>query len=145
MTPNELYAMPPQELNDDLNLLRGCHFNHIPEIDEWVNLYDIKYQDKIDIKILKEFHFDHRRFWRLGTVWFNKQPVMIIRNAGREGDDHYSRYVTDEAQYAAMISYIRSLLPADPQPDLVDPNADIPGLTTFYGHSLDGPFERHDF
>jgi len=68
---------------------------------------------------------------------------MIIQNAGREGDDHRRRFVTDKEKYKEMIKYIRTLLESEEEiEDYFDPNEDIQGLDSFYGHTLDGVFKR---
>lgn len=143
-TPNELYAMTPEEISNDVGRLIGCYYNHIPEIDEYGNLYHIK-TPRIEIKYLKDWCYDGRRVWRLATVWFWDKPVMIIQNAGREGDDHHARFITDPKQYKEMIQYIIALMEI-PEPELEDvykPDEDIEGLTEFYDQSLDGYFERY--
>ncbi len=142
MTPNELYAMEPEEVTYSLDYLSGVYFNHV-DIDEMDMLatFNVK-QDRVEIRMLKNFCFDGRRIWRLATVWFDKQPVMVIQNAGREGDDHQERFITDVEQFSKMVGFIRSLVPPE-QIDVYDPNQQIDGLTSFYGNSLDGPFEYY--
>lgn len=143
-TPNELYAMTPEETTNDVSRLVGCYYNHIPEIDEYAEFYHIE-TPRIEIKYLKDWCYDGRRVWQLATVWFWNKPVMIIQNAGREGDDHRVRFITDPEQYKLMIEYIIALMEI-PEPKLEDvykPDEDIDGLTEFYGQSLDGYFERY--
>lgn len=146
MTPDELYARAPESLSSDLHFLRGSVFDHIPELEG--NLRQDDPNQRVIIRCYKEFYFDTRRFWRICSVWFDSKPIMIIRNAGREGDDHRSRFVTDAPGYIRMVVYLQTLT----QPrcdrdstikDEVDPALDIPDLTTFYGDTLDGYFVRH--
>jgi hypothetical protein len=65
---------------------------------------------------------------------------MIIRNAGREGDDHRSRFITHPARYSDLLKYLATL--ANPAPkealggDVVPLDQDIPKLGEFYGESL---------
>ncbi|PRY33856.1 hypothetical protein CLV58_1195 [Spirosoma oryzae] len=148
MTANELYQYPVESESKDLNDLRGCYYNHIPEIDQFWNYLDQDVLDKNDrvvIKTLKFFNFDGRRYWQLATVWYQNQPVMVIQNAGREGDDHARRFITNPELYREMILFIYSLLPLtiqDTTNDLIDPTVDNPALTSFYHNTLTGHFER---
>ncbi len=151
MTPNELYMRIPENSHYDLEYLIGFYYNHIPEIEEISDANEK--EQRVLIKEYKNFDFDGRRIWRLASVWFDDnnladfghKPVMIIQNAGREGDDRTGRFITDEKLYMEMIIYLRSLVKED-RPitsDVVDPDVDINNLTSFYGNELDGHFERY--
>jgi hypothetical protein len=145
MNANQIYALPPEKVTTKIGSLMGCYYNHIPEVDYAERLYSVE-QNLIEIKKVKFFNFDGRRYWSLQTVWFDKAPVMIIQNAGREGDDHAERFITDLEHFWNMIKFIRDLVPPSDDftaKDIIDPDEDIPGLTEFYGNSLDGVFERY--
>lgn len=140
MKPSELYAREPEKVNMDTSVLFGCYFNHMPEIqDGWQYNYLELANSHIQIRYYKNYSYDGRRIWRLASVWFDDKPFMIIRNAGREGDDHASRFVTDVNTYRAAVSYLRSILPPQFQEisNVVSVDDDIRDLTTFYGDSLD--------
>ena len=147
-TPNELYAMTPESTTNDVFHLVGFSYNHVPEIsdDLLVNINFVK-ADRVDIEFLKNWNFDFRRVWILATVWFDGKPVMIIQNAGREGDDHSRRFITDSETFFQMISYIRTLLVNIVKIDnkILAINADEHNarLTEFYGNKLDGYFEKY--
>lgn len=147
MTPADLYSRTPQYETHELSAIHNYCYSHIPEINTYVGVMDEIYDhdEKVQIKVLKEFDFDHRTFWRLATVWFEGNPVMIIRNAGREGDDHKSRFVTDPDQYKLMVKYINTLIPPDFNKieGVVDATQEIDKLDDFYDNSLNGYFERH--
>jgi len=155
MTPNELYYnRVPENSHYDLDYLIGFYYNHIPEIDEIDGISDANEKEqRVLIKEYKNFDFDGRRIWRLASVWFDDnnlanfghKPVMIIQNAGREGDDSTGRFITDEQLYKEMIMHIRTLVKGRPYEtsDVVDPDVDINNLTSFYGNDLDGHFERY--
>ena len=155
MTPNELYNRMPEDSHFDLECLIGFYYSHIPEIESLAFTNANEDEQRVLIKEYKYFDFDGRRFWRLASVWFDDtkddkladayKPVMIIQNAGREGDDHDARFITDEQLYMEMVTYIRSLKKEDPNEvyDVVDPDVDINNLTSFYGCDLDGHFERY--
>lgn len=147
MTPNELYDREPEQvvlaIEPDTRLvgyLDGCYYNHVPEVDEHAQ-YNAS--DRVECRIYKDFNFDGRRFWRLASIWFDGKPVMIVQNAGREGDDWAKRYVTDQKAYAEMVYHIMSLMKPELDMgghDFVDPDTDIEDLTSFYGNELDGYF-----
>ena len=148
MTPRQIYEMPAERADKELSCLVGCYYNHIPEVgDHWGDwLWGFK-QDRVEIKYIKDFYYDGRRIWRLATVWFDGNPIMIIQNAGREGDDHRAKFVTDLDGYIKMVGYIASLLPNEYRESVktVSIEDDLPELTEFYGQRLDDPFHRHTY
>ena len=151
MTPNDLYKMESQSVDIGIGMLFGFYFNHIEEMDNLIgDDYSYKHNidhsifTKIEVRVIKHFNFDGRRFWRLATVWFEGLPIMVIQNAGREGDDHRERFITDPEAFKRMLSYIKSLVPCElPKIPSFAADAEIKGLIDFYGQSLDGIFERH--
>lgn len=151
MKINELLALTPEKESTDIRILFGFYYNHIKELkiggiyeDNWSYLREtLKEQDRIVIKYYKEHYFDYRRIWALASVYFDGKPVMVIQNAGREGDDYSRRYIIDKANYIKMIQFIPTLI--QPSIDLeirnvVDPEQDIEGLDEFYGYKLNGYF-----
>ena len=159
MTPNELYAREPEKvihpLGEDssygpdyqLRHFVGCYYNHLGNDFNIWDIEGINRSTRVSLKIYKDFDFDGRRFWRLLSVWFDNTPVMILQNAGREGDDWVGRIITDGEMYNNMMNHIRSLFrykhDDEFDGDLCDPDVDYPSLTEFYGNSLDGSFERY--
>lgn len=158
ISPNELYAREPKEVlgakfdNYDY-IWWGSYFNHVPEIDQYA---EYESTDRIQVKIYQDFDFDGRRFWRLASIWYEMQtdaftfehlPVMIIRNAGREGDDFSDRFITNPEAYKQMVAHINTLKKFDKAEldDCVDPAEPVDSLLEFYGNSLDGHFERYNF
>lgn len=149
MTPRQIYEMPAERVDTDLAHLFGCYYNHLPEagdksdISSWI--HGIK-QERVSIRFIKDFCFDGRRVWQLAVVVFDGQPVMITQNAGREGDDHAARFITDMDGVMRMAQFIISLKPVEhiaEEGKLVGLDEDIPSLTKFYGQRLDDPFHRH--
>lgn len=143
MTPKELYEISTDQVGP-LTYLKESNYDHIPEaiVDQW-DLIDIK-SDLITIKIVKEFYFDARRFWRLCTVWYDNKPFMIIQNAGREGDDHSERIITNADLYNTACVHIRKLIRVSVNDiSIVDENSNLNNLISFYGSSLTGDFERY--
>ena len=69
--------MQPQYDTKDVSILRGFYYDHGPEMGD---MYHIEANDNkfTIIRVVKEFDFDGRRFWRLATVWHDGIPVMVI-------------------------------------------------------------------
>ena len=146
MTPNNLYAMAPQRVSNQVRNLAGYHYNHVPEVakDFFTQAYTISL-NRVEIRFLKDWCFDGSRVWQLATVWFDGDPVMIIQNAGHEGDDYTNRFITHVGNFIKMCAHIRGLLPVESSEfinDLVDADQQIEELTNFYGYNLDGHFDR---
>lgn len=171
-TPNDVYNLEPEETINVFNgtneyygsphSLWGCYYNHVPEIKEEDQYGKWEHSRRIKMRVYKHFNFDGRRWWRLASIWFDEQlpsdhpfleeeswvPVMIIRNAGREGDDFRDRFITDVDAYRIMVKHIFSLrILADgdinTENDIVDSDVEIKDLLNFYGNSLNGWFERY--
>ena len=148
MKPSQLYERQPERESLDLSYLRGkyANYDHLPELgDKYEVPLDLSANKYVVVRFYKEFHFDSRRFWALASVWYNGRPVMIVQNAGREGDDHRHRFITNEELFRKMLGYIWSIstMTKDVETtDIVDKDSDIPDLTDFYGNRLDGHFER---
>lgn len=149
MTPRQIYEMPAERVDNDPSHLFGYYYyNHLPEagdkedIRSWI--HDIK-QERISIRFIKDFCFDGRRVWRLAVVVFDGRPVMITQNAGREGDDHAVRFITDIDGMMRMAEFIISLKPPEriDEVERVGLDEDIPHLAEFYGQRLDDPFHHH--
>ena len=149
----ELLTHEIQETSNDLNEhLRGCYFDHIPEFCLSAKLKNPK-KPKIIIKVYKECYYDERRFWRLSLVEYKRAPVMIIQNAGREGDDHYKRFIINLPLYKEMIIYLYTIVDFDQYFDIdkeesfkqVDTKKPFAELTEFRGGDLFGAFEKSDW
>jgi hypothetical protein len=121
--------------------------NHVDEssLSDY-NCYDIPVENntRIEIRVIKDFSYDGRRCWRLHTVWFDGQPVMVIQNAGKEGVDYVNRCITNGVLFLSMCNYINGLLQLDPQTVVIeDANDKTLDLGNFYGQDLDGYFKRY--
>lgn len=140
MKPSELYALEPKETWTDISVLVGCYYNHVPELGDFWQYLRLENNKRVLLKVYGHIVHDTRRFWLLAGVFFDEKPVMIIQNAGREGDDHHRRFVTHPETYFEMVKYLATI--ADPTPneflggDIVTLDQDIPKLEEFYGESL---------
>jgi hypothetical protein len=83
---------------EDTRKLVGCYYNHIPELD---GLYD----DGLIIKTIAHFQLGGRRYWNLSMVYFGIIPIMMVQNAGREGDDHAHRFIINVDSYKEIMEY----------------------------------------
>jgi len=137
----EAYKLPPVRSADrqflSLRDINGCHYKHMPELE----FDSINFEAIPDYPLRMVTHGlyderDGRRYWVIWSLWFEGKPFMLMRNAGREGDDVNDRYITDiDLYYKAMI-YLKSFSEKPSNSPITDPNKDIPDLTNFYGHSL---------
>ena len=141
MTPAELFAREPQKIEKDFSELQGCYYNHLSELELQLGDLDKAEAPGIELRVYGYKFYDERRYWQLSAVYFENEPVMIVQNAGREGDDHSERFIVDVDRYCAMLRVIAALprraglIPADAD-FVVDMNVDINGLDDFYGDSL---------
>lgn len=151
MNFKELLKYPVEEVSFDFSQLFGYRYTHIPEIGDERELganldYGrIKDQTRIKINYLKDHCFDGRRVWQLYYVTFDEKLVMFCNNAGREGDDHYSRKVFDKELYLQMLEYIKTFIEDgfEDVDDLGTTEDDASAFFEFYGNRLSGHFEYH--
>ena len=139
MKPSEIYAREPEEISYNIHQICGFACNHVPELDcfyfDWDKLSE---NTRVEVRCYKHIQIDHRRYWNVSGVFFDGEPVMIIQNAGREGTDHASRFITDKDRYFKMIEYLRTFIQEDDEiSDVVSADDDVKGLGKFYGYSLE--------
>lgn len=136
MNMNDVYAMTPMSVTYDLDEIA----DHIYESGYNFMLSWPEPNKKIEIRILVLRRLDARRIWKLTSVWFDGQPFMITQNAGREGDDHVARFISDYTTFAQAINYLRTLDNKEPnfgQPP-IDPTKEFDELTNFYDFDITG-------
>ena len=109
MNAKEIYNLKPIFIKKDFWELKGCYANLLPEIEEF-NCEMMDLNTRIETKYYVDYCFDGRRTWTLASIWFDSTPIMIIQRAGREGDDHYNRFITNVEGFHKMVKYIRSLI-----------------------------------
>jgi hypothetical protein len=117
MTPEQLLERPHLRFEPDLSALFGHRYSHVPEVATFLPRDQPLLVPGVELRMYKDHAFDGRRIWRLTLVWLwshskrddePRGPVMVIRNAGREGDDHASRYVFDVRLYDTLIDRLCS-------------------------------------
>lgn len=130
-TPNEFYQMEPIKTSYKLYGIDD-HLEELYTEDGYIP--DLE-QSRILIKYYMYERIDHRRVKIFGSIWFDNNPVMLFRNAGREGRDERSRFITNESLYWEMLDYIRSLLGYSKPGvrDVIPLDEPCPQLHVFYG------------
>lgn len=138
MTPRQLLAREPIRADVGRNAvywLVGCYFNHLPEAgDSWE--YNIPADADLSTLEWHEFgsiYIDHRRYHSLAGIKFRGEWVMIITNAGREGDDHSERFVLNPDLITNLATTID---PVRAPSGIVDLDTDLPSMTVFYGRNI---------
>lgn len=141
----ELLKMPVQYVDNDAYILTGFYYTHLDYIDDLYSLDEsFREQTRISIHYLKDFCFDGRRVWRLYYVKFDGQLVMICKNAGREGDDHYGHKIFNKDVYLEMLRFIKSFeFSDDTEYHVACLDDDATEFESFYGNSLSGVFSSY--
>ena len=141
MTPAQLYARTPKRVSNEVGRLKGFYYNHVaPELLDHDVLAHEDPSKRVELRFYEDHDIDYRRNWVLASVWLDGRPFMIVQNAGREGDDHAKRFITDTATYAEAARYLKSLCvpqgTSDGPVDVVGLDDEVRELTTFYGNQL---------
>ena len=137
MKPSEIYSMTPEEVYHSASYVAGCYYNHVPEVDTYALDWDkVEESKRLEVRCYKHIQIDHRRYWNISGIFFDGKPVMITQNAGREGDDHVDRFITDVEEYKKMVSFLQSMCIEEGIEDVVNIDDDISNLGFFYGYSL---------
>lgn len=140
-TARALYDAEPTDVivgERVIDELVGCYYNHMPELGEFVNPEGMLPNERVEVEIVHRADFDSRRYWQLATVWLDGAPFMVIQNAGREGDDHYARFITDPLLYQEAARYLRSLIAmfdGAVQKDVIGVDEERTDLDQFYGET----------
>lgn len=125
MKPSFIYRQKSIRVSSNLYYLDGF----LPEmkVEEEAELLNTR------IEIRLHFHKDLGVGLHLAisSVWFDSKPVMIIRNAGRNGEER-DRFVIDSHLYHDMLSFILSLkmkfISLLELEDYVNPDTDVDAL-----------------
>lgn len=138
MNIDELYNTDLPLTSHKLGLLSDEYFNHVKEIGEIISLNGLE-EVEVDEVVIKyaEIKGHGFAFWRLGTVWFEDKPVMIIQNNGYHGFEHVLRTITDEVRYKKMIKYILRFVDVQEVEDLAEPDEYSANVSSFSGNSLE--------
>lgn len=136
MTIKELYAQEPERWIEDVSYSRFFEEaiqEDLHGIDYCADLQDP--ESRIKLAIHKDHDFDGRRCWSLWVCHYQDEPILIIQRAGREGDDHVDRFITNERRYKEMIQYIMFHVAKKQIDDVFSVDDDVV-IDNFYGYSL---------
>ena len=139
---NDLYSRQPQYVTKDLTKIKDHIYESSFDEHRGLGYYGQKTFEenaRVEIKIIDERIIDERRFWLLTSVWFDELPIMITQNAGREGDDHSERYISNYEAFKRLINYLRKLQNLNDNFSVDEMNTEIyfETLASFYGQDLD--------
>jgi len=133
-TPTELYALKPTRVDSaDWHTISV----HLPDELSYFEMdHDAAVAaNRMETRTLVDHDYDGRRGWTLQTVWFDSEPVMVVNNSGRDGDEYHDRWITDLGAFGKMVAWLRTFAPPD-NLGYVEADAKIPGLTEFYNHTI---------
>lgn len=160
MRPIDIYALPFSKQTTCLGVLKGFYYDHLSEFSKkyWRDSY-FNYEEintRITIKTHVNHDFDGRRIWAIRSVWLDGLPVMIIQNAGREGDDHRERYITSKKRFLEMLGYMETLMSPEDRKKYGDIGSfediavqeyeefrEMSCLTEFYGYKIPYVFDEY--
>lgn len=112
--------------------------------DNFIDSEFVETQDRISFHVLKNFDFNGRYIWRLFIVKFDDVPIMVCKNAGREGDDHFANVILDVDSYKKMHKYVFGNMKCHIRNhSTVDLNDDASEFVDFYGNNLFSEFKKH--
>jgi len=134
MKPSDIYNRPVKSASKDIYHLLSKHLQEVS--------WDVDDEKNTEIEIRNHIYvcIDYRRFVSINSVWFQGKPVMIYRDAGREGEDKTDRFITDKNLFLEMIKYLISLRKEeffDEHIAVIDPEKDCSELDKFYNYSFD--------
>lgn len=158
----DLLATEPKEVIKNISPLFGwdycqLHDIHVPEVYGVLGDVDMLALEKVETDEIEihEFHRrveDYRRFHVIFGVKFRGEWVMVCRNAGREGDDHSSRFILDVDRYREMVVYVSGVVARvkvaealqrdDGKTVVVAPDGEVEDLYEFYGEDVRYPRYR---
>ncbi len=142
ITLNDVYALPgtPQDLREWV--LRERWFPEVPNLAYDITtevLETLQAEGRLRVVELAAPYIDGNRVAELRTLWFDGAPFAVVQDAGRGGDDHRRRWVTDAKAYAAALQYLLQHLVLNARTeDLVNPEAPFypEEVLNFYGHDF---------
>lgn len=140
MTPKMVYVLPPCRDPHDTHDLLYYVVKQLTSNSGYALAIDITMATRVTVRLHAVHEFDYRRTWQLFSLCLDKDPVMLVQIAGREGDDYYHQFITNVSQYHVMVAYLRSLsaevLGDDEITSVLDAEMACEDLTSFYGWVL---------
>ena len=124
MDANDVYGATPLYRTYDLSEVIGVHTDIFPELNV-IGSFNLKTRENIrannrsiEFRVIRRFTHSLESYhdvspWLIGTLWYNSEAFMIMRNVGRNGDDYPSAFVTDADTYHTALYYLFTLLETD--------------------------------
>lgn len=140
----DIYALPATDI-DSFQLTLSSRW--LPELSDLIGGYgcsapaQLVEENRFVIKSLIDERYNGGRYSHMRTIWFDGKPVLIFQEAGRSGQDHFKRWVTDKETYVEVLAYLVEMLTVRPDTfedrDYVDPESEVypEELLHFYGNS----------
>ncbi len=137
----DVYAVPATVVDIADWTLRGNWFPEVGIVDMLGEdgFKTLQAEGRLQIRKLVDEYVDGYRICMMHTIWFDGEPVLIVQDAGRSGQDHRQRWVTDAARYWALLTYMLSKvrLEADNSFDVVDPEKLVYEEDVFFFYGTD--------
>lgn len=133
MRPSQIYAFTTYKHSDLWSLIVHRDMN---ELQDFAYQIDHAKNTRVEVREVYWWCEDGRRIIRIDTVWLDACPVMILRRAGRDGQDSYDRYITSRASFDVMVTYLRSIANVEGPTDIVDAEDEIDSLNHMYGQDM---------
>lgn len=134
-----VYTLPATHVALTDWVLRDDWFLEIPDVNNRISdvLEELEKEGRLKVKCLVDVYIDYRRYAAMHTVWFDELPVFVVQNAGREGNDHFNRWVTDLPRYVQLLNYLQSKIPLEGYSEAVDPEKEVFPEEIFYFYGTD--------
>jgi hypothetical protein len=110
-----------------------CH-RDMPECREFECSIEEDRNTRVQVRDVFFKSIDGTRDVHVHSVFFDGQPVMVIRSAGRGGEYH-DRFVSDAPRFSGMIDYLRSISDMEPSEE-TPADVNIEALDEFYGFDM---------
>lgn len=111
ITLNNVYALPRTLVKLTDWILRADWFPEVPDLEQALSselLELLEKEGRFTVERVAEEHHDHRRYAQLHTLCFDGAPIALVQNAGREGDDHRRRLITDAHRFIELCHYLQT-------------------------------------
>lgn len=146
LTLNDIYALPGKPIALTEWVLRADWFPELGSV--WQDSSDVldalAAAGRLTVTELICDNIDGRRYVSMHTLRLDGKPFMVVQNAGREGDDHRKRWVTDKEAFQQALSHLTVHMAEtdDEVADLVDPGAPmwVDEVLFFYSTDFSGRF-----
>lgn len=139
LTLNDIYALPGKPIALTEWVLRADWFPELGSVwqDSSGVLDALAAAGRLTVTEIINDYIDGRRIVTMHTLRMDGKPFMVVQNAGREGDDHRRRWVTDEEAFHQALHHLTMHMAEQDgnTTDLVDPEAPqfVDEILCFYG------------